>query len=82
MRYSLRTLIEIVTVAAFVLALAYCWRSRPPSQMPAATPPPGRYQVFMSGESTMLLDTATGELWTRPKGYSQFHRESAPWKKP
>jgi hypothetical protein len=73
MRYSLRTLAEVVTVAAFILALTISWRA-----WPASPPPVGRYQLFMSETQEMVFDTATGELWSRPRGHSHFQAET-PW---
>jgi hypothetical protein len=72
MRYSLRTLAEIITVAAFILALVIAWRARP-------APTPGRYQLFMSDGTTMVLDTATGQLWSRPANSVKFYDVMTPW---
>jgi hypothetical protein len=70
MRYSLRTLAEVVTVAAFILALAITWQAKSSS--------PGRYHAVMSEGDALLLDTATGELWSRTKGSAKFYPVNAP----
>ncbi len=60
---SLRTLMEVVAVAAFVLALLYSRRD----------PGNGRYQLLdRGGEQSrlILLDTRTGECWTGYEDYS------------
>jgi len=54
---SLRTVLEIVFVAAVVFAFVY-WRNLPP---PAET---GRYQLESIEQGTVLyIDTKTGEVW-------------------
>jgi hypothetical protein len=78
MQYSLRTLLEIIAAAGFVLALVIAWRAKPPA--PAPAPPVGRYQVFVTEDDVVVMDTATGWLWTRPKSHSHFSRSDSPWR--
>jgi hypothetical protein len=40
----------------------------------------GRYQVFATEEQIVVLDTATGWLWSKDKHHSQFSREESPWR--
>jgi hypothetical protein len=57
---SLRTLFELLAVAAFVLALVY-------ARQPSPQPTPGRF-VFELQPGRALhraLDTATGTIWTQ-----------------
>jgi hypothetical protein len=55
---SLRTILEIVFVAAVVFAFVY-WRNLP---RPAET---GRYQIeAMEKGNLIYLDTKTGEMWS------------------
>ena len=53
---SLRTIFELIFVAAVVLAFLY-WRNMPPAD------PAGRYQVIRTGELLLFIDTKTGKVW-------------------
>jgi hypothetical protein len=60
---SLRTIMELVFVAAVVLAFFY-WRNVPRDE-------PGRYQLEAVGNGQVLyIDTATGTVW-RGNAYGQ-----------
>ncbi len=55
---SLRTILELVFVAAVVLAF-FDWRNVPHNQ-------PGRYQMLSAGREqvhVIFLDTSTGKAW-------------------
>ena len=53
---SLRTILELVFVAAVVMGFFY-WRNVPHNQ-------PGRYQIeAIDNGQVLYLDTATGKLW-------------------
>jgi hypothetical protein len=72
---SLRTILEVVFVAAVVLAFFY-WRNVP--RMPA-----GRYHVQMTDDGGLIyLDTATGEAWVSDRKNSKTRNWShlnTPW---
>jgi hypothetical protein len=62
-RFSLRTILEIVFVAAVVLMLVYQSVKSAPTPPPA--PPVGRYQLENMGTNEpFLVDTLTGETYT------------------
>jgi len=53
---SLRTILELVFVAALICAFLY-WRNVP-------NPTPGRYQVHpVDGGKVLYIDTAIGQMW-------------------
>jgi hypothetical protein len=54
---SLRTILEVVFVAAVVLAFFY-WRNIPRDT------PPGRYQtIYTEHKQLLFTDAETGEMW-------------------
>ena len=84
-RFTIRELVLLTIIVAMGVGWwldGHSWRARPaPPSPPPTPPPPGRYQVVVSEGTTMVMDTATGELWSRPKGYSKFSQTESPWRK-
>ena len=70
-RFGLRTLFELIAVAAFILTLIYYRQPRtdqPPAEMT------GRYQLEEVENRALILDTKTGELWRLSSDASQWYR--------
>ena len=65
-QFGIRTLLEVIAVAAFVLALIYFRDER--------TRGVGRYQLLPSG---LVIDTKTGSIW-EVYGENQQWRERMP----
>jgi hypothetical protein len=71
---SLRTILELVFIAAVLLGFFY-WRNVPPVAS-------GRFQVeTFRGEEVLFVDTATGETWVGNPLSGQWNRGSMPERK-
>lgn len=70
-QFSLRTLLEVITVAAFVCALIY---SRASSSSGT-----GRYQLTVTNQgSHVVFDTQTGKSWHYTAGVNGFFDPNNP----
>jgi hypothetical protein len=71
LQFGLRTLLEIIAVAAFVLALmAY----RQPETV--TIPEPSRYESHTIDDLMYVVDTQTGELWRYERNGSKWYPDT------
>jgi hypothetical protein len=69
-QFGIRTLFEIIAVAAFALAITY-GRSTTINNA-------GRYQMQSDGTSLTILDAKTGKVWHRPFATGRWEEAGQP----